>query len=91
MSHRTLDFDKDVYDDAALTSVAEGPFSVTSSTILPYGIYFTPNTVYVGTSKNNIGDILYTVTFNSTDNVTAHPEDATINITSTALGAVYAS
>lgn len=91
MGSRTLEFDKTVYDDVELTSVATGPFSVHSSTILPYGIYYTPNTVYVGTSRNDNDGILYTVTFNSTDNVNPHPEDATINVVSTASGAVYAS
>ena len=84
-----LTFDKPVYNDPELTEEATGPFHISSSTILPYGIYYTPDTEYTGISKNTKGETMYTVTFNSTDNVAPHTDDSTINTTSLSLGAVY--
>lgn len=89
MASYSFTFDKTVFDDEALTSEAAGPFNVKSSIRLPKGIYYTASTVYVGTAKNDAGDTLYTVTFNSTDHLVAHPDDAAIKVIDKDLGAVY--
>ena len=63
-----LSFNKTVYSDVGLTRPTEGPFRVGSTTELPGNIYFADEE-YIGTGKNELGDVLWTVRFTYKDNI----------------------
>ena len=75
-----IEFDLDVYNDAELTEVATGPFNVTSSTNLPNLFY--QNAEYVGTGRNIIGDVLWTVRF-------TYPDHVVNNVVNVLTGGVF--
>lgn len=82
-----ITYDSAVYNDAGLTNLATGPFTVRSSTSLPLGIYFATQT-YTGTCDNSKTHTLYKVTFDYPSDIVNDPIDGEPHI-SQAQGATY--
>ncbi len=77
-----MTFDKFVFTDEALTTSADGPFKVSSTTELPKNIYFRPGAEYVGIGESAAGNKLWTVRFK-------YPDHVVNNTISIETGAVY--